>query len=626
MKKFVIAVSAFCITVSLTAQDLISKIPSTASAVVSIKGKNVLELMSLDEFSNSKFGAFLEKELVDETKGKIETLEDFGLDYDSSFYYFFEMKDGVYTNCFLIPLNNSKGFLSTLRNSEIKKTVTEGNLSYFQNYSGDTVTMWNENVLMLVMATDKKIEEESYNYYDNYQNETVVKEAVEIVEEVSESSEEVEEVEETVVEDYYSSDAYKKEQEEREKKRLERQEKREAREKEFSKEILENAKKIMAGTYATKSILTNANYLKSIRKGKEEASVWVNDFARIYEQAIPSYMLGGDFNPYRFMNIDKLYGGLSVLATLDFNEDHAIIKTEYSMNDEMADVYRPMYNGKINKNFAKYLNEDNMLAYMSLNLSTEGVLTAYPSLATSLFDTGSGETIGESVALGAKVFSMLIDEEETAKIFRGDMFLALTNLTEKQVTYTDYEYDADYNYKEVEKTKTETIPGFMFMFTSEEQEIFNRLVKIGIKENQLEAKNGVYELIDLPSSTPFSMYVMYKDNTVFFGSSLKDMAAIKNGTFVAKLSREHKKNITKNASSVYVNGKKIISEIPVESFPREIRNKIDFLTSNTEDIKFNFQKIKGNTMKGELIWETPSEGHKNSFVYFINMIDALMDK
>ncbi|WP_298478452.1 hypothetical protein [uncultured Maribacter sp.] len=613
MKKFLIAVSAFCITVSLTAQDLISKIPSTASAVVSIKGKNVLELMSLEEFSNSKFGSFLEKELMDESKGKLETLEDLGLDYNNTFHYFFEINDGVYTNCFLIPLKDGKAFTGLLRNSEIKKTITEGDLSYIQNYRGDEVTMWNKDVLMFVVSSDHKVKEESYSYYNDYQSEVAVEAVVEGAVDATED-------------DYYTSDAYKKEQEEREKKRLEREEKRLARTKEFSQEVLDKAKKIIGGTYANKSILTNKSYLKSLGKGKEEASVWVNDFATIYEQAIPSYRLGNSFNPYNFMNIDKLYGGLTLMAKLDFNKDEAVIKTEYTMNNEMAELYKPMYNGKINKSFVKYINEDNMLGYMSLNLSTEGVLKAYPNLASSLFDTGSGETISESVALGAKVFSMLIDEEETAKIFRGDMFLALTNLTEKQVTYTDYEYDEDFNYKEVEKTKTETIPDFMFMFTSEEQEIFNRLVRIGLKEKQLEANNGVYQLIDLPKSTPFNMYVMYKDKTVFLGSSLKDMSAIQSGRFVSKLSGAHKKNIIKNALSMYVNGKKIISEIPVESFPRGLRKKVDFLTSNTEDIKFNFQKIKGDAMKGELIWEIPSEGHKNSFVYFINMIDAMMDK
>lgn len=604
MKKFVIAVSAFCITLTISAQDLITKVPSTASAVVSIKGENLLQLMNLEEFSDSKFGSLLEKELSKETDGKLTTLEDIGIDYNNTAHYFFEMKDNVFTNCFLIPLQNSNGIANSFSERDQAKIVKEASLSYLHEERDDLVLMWNDTLLVFVIAIDNSIDEDYYGY--DYQSEIGVEEKV------YDSIEEEEA-------------AYKKEREEKEKLRLEREEKRLAKREAFKISTLENAKKILAGTYASKSILTNKEYLKSLGKGNEEASVWVNDLGTIYQQAIPSYMYGNSFNPYSFMNIEKMYGGLSVMAKLDFKEDEVVLKTEYTMNDEMADLYKPMYNGKMNKNFTKYINEDDMLGYMSLNLSTEGLLTAYPNLASSLFDTGSGETISESVALGAKVLSLLIDEEGTSKILRGDMFLALTNLSEKQVTYTDYEYDEDFNYTEIEKTKTETVPDFLFMFTSEEKEIFTRIMRIGIKEKQLEAKNGLFQFIDMPKSTPFNMYVMYKDNTVIFGSSLKDMTAIQKGTYVSKLSSEHKKNIIKNASSVYVNGKKIMSEIPEDSFPRELRNKVDFLTSNTEDIKFNFQKIKGNSMKGELIWQTSEDGHKNSLAYFINMIDAIMD-
>ncbi len=44
---------------------------------------------------------------------------------------------------------------------------------------------------------------------------------------------------------------------------------------------------------------------------------------------------------------------------------------------------------------------------------------------------------------------------------------------------------------------------------------------------------------------------------------------------------------------MYVNGKKIIAQIPVDSYPSELRDKIGFLTQNTEDVQFSFAKIKG---------------------------------
>ena len=103
------------------------------------------------------------------------------------------------------------------------------------------------------------------------------------------------------------------------------------------------------------------------------------------------------------------------------------------------------------------------------------------------------------------------------------------------------------------------------------------------------------------------------------------LTQIKNGTYPAKLSSTLKKGISKSATSFYVNGKNIISEIPSEAFPRELRSNIDFLTENTEDLSVNFSKIKGNTMTGKMILKTPEKGHKNSLAYFINIIDKLME-
>jgi len=109
------------------------------------------------------------------------------------------------------------------------------------------------------------------------------------------------------------------------------------------------------------------------------------------------------------------------------------------------------------------------------------------------------------------------------------------------------------------------------------------------------------------------------------GSSVEHLTQVKNGTYPAKVSSQMKKDLTKSASSFYVNGKSILSKVPSEAFPRSFRNDIDYIINNTENLKLNFSRVKGNTMSGEMILETPTQGHKNSFAYFINMIDQLMD-
>lgn len=657
MKKLLLSVSTFCLVMVANGQDLISKIPSNASAVVTIKGKRMTDLVSVKDFSSSKIGQMLNKQLAKESEEKVMNLEDLGIDLQKNFYYFLEVNEGVFNNCFLIPLKNSEGFLSMLSESEKERIVSENGVSYFQDDYDGTVTLWNENTLLLVMAKDQRLD---YSYYDDLyplpsvaveeaqieeREEEVaieaVEEAVEVVEESAEEAASLEEevVEEVVIEsveveeatedpyynDYYNSEEYKQQEAAREKRRKEQDAKREARRKELVHNTLTKAKRIMAGNYSQGTILKNPNYLKSIGTGKEEAIAWVDDFGQIYKEAMPANLYGGMMNPYSFMDIDRIYGGISASAKLDFAEDHVAIHTVYSISDEMAKIYKPMYEGKFNNNFTKYINEDRLLGYMSLNMSTEGMLKAYPDLIDTMFKDTDEKSYGDAVALGTHLFSLLIDEEGAAEIVRGDMLLVLNDLQEREVTYTDYEYDEDYNYKKVEKTKMEAIPDFLFMFSSEQKPLFDRLIRIGIKEGKLTAVNGMHQITGLGSSSPFDLYVMFKDNTVFLGSSKSDMMAINRGTFVPKLSSEHKRNMKKNVTSLFADGGKIVSEIPVDSYPRELRDKVQFLTSNTGDVHFNFEKMKGKTMKGKMIWNTPGQGNKNSFAYFINMIDSLMD-
>ncbi|KAG1647941.1 hypothetical protein GQR58_030216 [Nymphon striatum] len=441
------------------AQELISKIPSNASAVVTIKGRNITQLMSVDDFSSSKLGQMMIKEISKETDEKITTIEGLGLDLEKDFHYFLEAA-----------------------------------ISYLQEeYDGMTM-MWNDNTMIMVFAVDQSSEDYFYDDY-SYNVETVeevveamdaaeavedseaVEEVEEAVEEAADTVEEIveEAIEETVIEstenevvDYYDSPGYKKQEADREKRRQEWQAKKDQSQKELAANTLKRAKQIFGKNNATNSILKNTSYMKSIGKNNAEATVWVNDFMKIYEETMLNSMsMLGAGNPYEFMNLGVIYDGISVAGKLDFEEDKATFKMAYTMNDEMAKLYKPMYN-------------DKLLGYWNLNTSTEGTLVAYPKLLDQMFKSDSKNTISNSVSLASNLVSILLDEEAAATIVRGDMLLALTDLREQTVTYTDYEYDEDYNYKEIEKTKTETIPDFIFMFTSEQEKLFKNLMRIGI--------------------------------------------------------------------------------------------------------------------------------------------------
>ena len=573
MKKAILFTSLCLATLVASAQDLISKIPSNASAVVSIHGKNITELVSTSEFENSKIGKLVLKEMNRKTDGKVTSLETLGIDVKQNFYYFLEAEKGVFTHCVLIPLKNKAGFLNLISRRESEKIITEKNVSYFTDHFNTSVTMWNDDTLLVVFLQDKN-KENDYSY-DNYGYdvespveeaiEPVYEEAEEVVMEAVEAEEEEmpvvseEYIEETVIEstasDYdYNDDYYKKQEE----KRKEREAKREEKRKRSLGKVIEKAKIILAGNYANGSILKNSAYVKSIGTEKDEATFWVNDFGSIYDQALP-VLLGGMNNPYQMFNFKRPYGGMSLTSKLNLEEHKASIKTLYTMNDEMASYNREMYNGKMNTNFFKYFNEDQVLGYFAINMSTEGILKTYPKMMETMFAGVEKEHLEDIIPIATRLFSVLLDEEAIAKIIRGDMLFVMTGLEKREVTYTTYEYDENYESTEVTKTKNETIPNFLFMVTSEEKEIFDRLMRIGIKEGAVNFENGIYQ-VKIPD-VPFSLNMIFKDNALLIGNSAKDLMAIQNGSFNAKVSRKHKKLIAKNSTSIYVNGKQVVTQM-----------------------------------------------------------------
>ncbi|AIM60133.1 hypothetical protein IX49_06210 [Cellulophaga lytica] len=646
MKKLLLSLTICCAAYTAQAQDLIQNIPANSSAVVTIKGSNVTDLFSIKEFENSKIGQEMVKELARESDGDLTSLNDLGIDFNASAYYFLQAEKGVFSNYFAIPLRSKNGFDNLIKknNSSTEKIKTDGDITYMQdNYDGITVA-WNDRMLVVVISEDTN-EDDDYNYY-SYDDVTEIEEAVEVavdvagdaveaveVEEVEEAEEvieivevEIEDVEETVIEStedatYSNDDYYKKREERYKRERQEREAKRIAKTQKAKVRNLQKAKAFINGDHSSNNILRNKSYVASLGKQNFEAHAWAGDFMNLYNELVSNKM--SDY-AYGMYNVEELYRNSSVSSTLDFTNTSAVLNIDYTMSDAMAKHAKAMYNGKMNKDFFKYFNQDKMLGYMSVNASTEGLLTEYPKLMKSMFANSTNNEMATAIPLGADLLSVFLDEEAVGELVRGDMLFVVNDIAKKQVTYTTYDYDENYNRIPIEKTKEETVPDFIFMATSNGESIFNKLMNIAVKENEMTVDNGIYKF-NTPRSVPVNVYAMHAKGVLFFATSKDQLLAIRNGSFKGSVSGDHKKNISKNTSAAYVNGKNIISQIPVNELPREFKRKINFLTSNTEDLLITTGKLKGNKSSTKVILNTPEEGHKNGLVYFINFIDAFID-
>jgi hypothetical protein len=208
-------------------------------------------------------------------------------------------------------------------------------------------------------------------------------------------------------------------------------------------------------------------------------------------------------------------------------------------------------------------------------------------------------------------------------VVKGDALFLLTNLSEKQVTYQTYNYNEEtFEYTDTVKTKTETLPDFLFMFSSDDTRLAERLLNYGIKKEKIQLNNGIYS-ISPSRKNPFNMHVLIKDGIVFLGTSLQDLTQIHDGSFKGNLDKQHKELLTKNNIAMFFSPKGLGAKMPTRELEKN-NEKISKLLSGAGNVYLTSAGLKDGYISGDLTIDVP-KGEENALKYFLNLIEE-MDK
>lgn len=368
---------------------------------------------------------------------------------------------------------------------------------------------------------------------------------------------------------------------------------------------------IFNGNY--ESITSNKSYTNSL-DDQAIASIWVSSLQDVYNMLTPEL---STYSPYGKSGIMKGYGSLS--SKLFMDKQSFRISAQLELAQEQADSYKKIMNRKLNKNFLKYVNSEKAIGFASYSIDTKAYLEEFPKLMKQTYGSILGGKMDEEIELGTDLFSLLLDEEAVSKVVKGDALFVINGLNTKDVEYTGYDYDDDYNRIEVKKMKKETLPDFLFMFSSEDTKLFQKLIKYGINKNYVTPEQGIYKFKETKS--PIDIYFMIKDGIVFFGNSLTEMQNIYNNQFNATISKKHKELLAKNNFSMLFNPKNLIGKVPAEEIGgTETAEKFNNTLSKMGDVYMKSNPIKGNIVSGEISAEIPN-GHENALKYLFSLIE-----
>ena len=665
MKKILFSFSLLLLFNLTKAQDLVKKIPANAFTVATIKGDNIFKLMFVKDFNES----FVGKKLLEGTSKSLDknftTIEDFGINLDKNMYYFNQLTDSITYNCFLIPLKDATKFESLINNKD-SKIKTTGDTKTMVLPDSTSIIKWNNNMMYFVTGSikssffadsaksarygikDIKFQADEATLADSaavaVDSAYVTTTDEPVVEAVAASPVKVkakqktstkktakkatgkkktgkkkaaikpkQEIEEEVVVDAAMDaaeavpaaervnadyDLYQQERAEQE-----------AKQKRLAFTwMTAQAEQIFNGSY--ESIEINKSYSNSL-DSKAIAELWVSSLQDVYNAVAP------EFGTYGKAGLMKGYGSLN--AKLFMDNKSFRISTGLELAQEQADSYKKIMNKKLNKNFLKYVNSEKAIGFMSYAIDTKAYLEELPKLMKQAYGSFLGARMDEEMDLGADLLSLLLDEEAVSKVIKGDALFVINGLNSKEVTYTTYDYDDDYKQKEVVKTKKETLPDFLFMFSSDDTRLINKLIKYGVNKNFVSADGNIYKIIEKKS--PIDIYFLIKDGIVFFGNSLTEIQAINSNQINNNISKTHKNLLSKNNFSFLFNAKNLVGKVPASEIGgEETAKKFNSTLEKMGNVYMKSNPIKGNLVSADISAEIPN-GHENALKYLFSLIE-----
>lgn len=641
----------------VSAQNHFKKLPADINFLATFDTKNLFQLVDTKDVNTTLNKLDFFKKLSDSLSEDIHQIEDLGINLASKSYVFTRLADSVTFIGALIPLSDAKRFQAFIP-AHKKVHVVDG-LQTIYSVDRSIRISWDENTAYVLTGVVKDsylaredvkeryglTENPYYNYYDT---DDAVTESIEAAADAAYEYDYVDtvvditdtayaaafdDIAETITMDLYDDydtitdndlldsvgySIYENQED------IYQDETTTA----YYRWLAEtdSIKGLIAGEWvdAEMANIITGNYKPFIapkgfagKSGKNTvAHYWIRSVDELYQNFMPTGIIEQAFG---IGSLSKLKYGYEQ-ANLFFDVDNNKLKLHgaLDLDQETAKIFKKVYDKKLNPKMYKYIDRD-ALGFLSLSMNSEAYLKYIPQYIQRYYGAFVPQ-YQEAFTVGATLFDIIVDEKAVAKVFKGDNLFVLNGVTKQEITYTDYEYDEDYNYTQIEKTKMDEIPQFLWMFSSDDMRIFEQLLALGMRQDEVLLENGIYKIGKV--SRQFSnFYVLMKDGIVFLGNDENQITAIKNNTYKPNVNGLSRKVMKKNRFAALFHVNKIPTLIADLDLP--VSRDLDSLTSDLAqygDFYVVSPGMKGNSFQGELGIEFPDKG-KNALYFLIDLLE-----
>jgi hypothetical protein len=670
MKKLFTLLLCGVVFTSLQAQNLIAKVPASATMVIKYAGENFSKNMSvqkLDSYGFIKNNLF--KMLHVDT---LTSIQNTGINLEQDNYQYIATDDSTLTFVTLLHLKNAAQFLQFIKASYGAKNTTEQKNGFqFLSISDNTYIGWNDNVATIVNAIYQN--KESY-YTHKYKTDTAavttaVTDAVD-----SAAAEVVDAVKAPPVKftkPKIVKDGYKAPKKNGQGKKKPAAKKGTAKKKVVPKkkvyddmettedmaistvsveDSIEDRKRdlwdqqqdmlakkkqqaaaesVMASAFVNQvQGIENVISYKKIIEPAAHVSIWINS-----DNLINQYQNYFSRDMYSLLRYAKpIYNkdsssGFKSAVNVYFEKDRMRMEQKsFSDDAEMASLGKGMMNSKQNNSLVNFVNPGN-IGYFSMSINTEAMINYYyATLKKYLSNSSYMSAYSDVVNVYIDLVQIMIDEKGIADLMPGNYLFVMHDMKTKMVEYIDYTYDAEYKQTEVKKKKKELSPNFTFVMETKREDFMQKLAKLPIKYAEKEKynykeKNGYYELaLDSTKYPISSLYFIVRDGKALVTTSKEVVDnTIANKGFAVDV--DTKASILNNNYSIKIDSKKLFEILGTEASTKANKKICAYMKENMGDIKTE-SSYKDGMIQGTSIIKI-NGNHANSLEFIFNAIEAI---
>src|ERR1700712_5740005 len=168
MKKFIISATLICTFAATTkAQNLLSRVPNTAAAVMKYSGENLNKNVPLQKIDGYDFvKKYFFKVLHIDT---LSSLQNIGINFEQDNYQYVSLEDSSLSIVTLLHLKNATQFLQLLKAHFGTALKTENKNGFdFLKLADDSYVGWSNNMAVVVHTSYQN--KKDYYAYGNWNN------------------------------------------------------------------------------------------------------------------------------------------------------------------------------------------------------------------------------------------------------------------------------------------------------------------------------------------------------------------------------------------------------------------------------------------------------------------------